>query len=200
MSHYFICKAEKEEYDCQEDGLLYYDRQTVGFPDGYEAEITDTWQKCQKKCAEIEACKGFTWHNEISTFPKSCSLFSKYGWKGESARTVSGQKDCPSNVWCSFQIPSQKVIFSFSAMVKEISIKTGKQEGAEKIAGDVFALISATTGKECMTHLLTNYKGVDRSSPGKVDHYRSENQLGSRVRKSFQEGVLISIQHQIDDK
>ena len=88
----------EDEYDCEEDGLLYYDRKTPGFPDGYEEENMDTWQECQKKCAKIEACKGFTWHNEISNFPKSCSLVSKYGWKGESARTVSGPKDCPSNV------------------------------------------------------------------------------------------------------
>ena len=68
-------------------------------------------------------------------------------------------------------------------MIKEISIKTGAGEGAAKTSGDVFAIIE-TTGKECMTHSLTNDKGVDRGSPEKLDHYSSEDRLGSRVRKN----------------
>ena len=60
---------------------------------------------------------------------------------------------------------------------------TGNRKGAEKITGDIFATIIETKTKYCTTHLLTNDKGVDRSSPGKVDHYSSEDRLGSRVRK-----------------
>ena len=94
----FIYIAEKEEYDCEEDGIIYYERDLTGFPDGYKEEITDTWQECQKKCAKIEACKGFTWHKENSAYPKSCSAFSEHGGKGYSDTTVSGPKECPSKV------------------------------------------------------------------------------------------------------
>ena len=85
-----------------------------------------------------------------------------------------------------FKFPLEKSNYSFcpfSAMVKGISIKTGAERGATKTDGDVFAIIE-TTGKECMTGLLTNDKGVDRSSLGKVDHYSSEDRIGSRVRKN----------------
>ena len=89
---------EEDEYDCEEDGLLHYDRETTGFPEGYEEENMDTWQECQKKCAKIEACKGFSWHNKNSAYPKSCSLFSEYGWKENNHTGVSGPKECPGKV------------------------------------------------------------------------------------------------------
>ena len=98
LPNFFICEAEKEEYDCQKDDLLYWYRKTTGFPDDYEAEYTDTWQECQKICAKIEACKGFTWHKENSAYPKSCSAFSEHGAKGYSNTTISGPKECPSKV------------------------------------------------------------------------------------------------------
>ena len=165
---------------------MYWHRKTTGFPDDYEAEYTDTWQECQKICAKIEACKGFTWHKENSAYPKSCSPFSEYGWKGKSDTTVSGPKECSSKARFSCHISLTKNLissFSFSARIKGISIMTGNRKDAEKITGDIFATIIETDTKYCTTHLLTNDKGVDRSSPEQLDHYSSEDRLGSRVRK-----------------
>jgi len=166
--------VEEDEYDCEKDGLLHWHRKTTGFPDDYEAEHTDTWQECQKICAKIEACKGFTWHKENSAYQKSCSLFSEYGWKGLSNTTVSGPKECPT-------------------VAKEISIQTGTREDATKTDGDVFATIIETTEKNCMTALLTNDKGVDRSSPGKLDLYSSETRLGSCFETEFSPEATFNI-------
>ena len=60
-------------------------------------EKTDTWQECQKNCAKIEQCKGFTWHNENSFYAKSCALFSTHSGKITGAKTVSGLKECPKD-------------------------------------------------------------------------------------------------------
>ena len=77
---------------------MYLERKQVNFPDGYKEEYTDTWQECQKKCAKIESCQGFTWHNEDSGWAKSCALFSHFGWKENFGTGVSGPKQCPGKV------------------------------------------------------------------------------------------------------
>jgi len=169
--------AEKEEYDCEEDGVVYMYRKTTGFPDDYEyKKNTDTWQECQKECAKIEPCRGFTWHKDTegSDYPKSCSLFSIHRGKMRSWTTVSGPKECPSRI-------------------KEIIIKTGLRQSAGKTNGDVFAEISEKGGKRCMTDLLTNDKGVDRSSPGKLDHYSSEGRLGTCFETEFSPDAIFNI-------
>ena len=59
---------------------------------------TDTWQQCQKRCAEIEQCKGFTWHKENNRHTKHCALFSTHHGKIAGGRTVSGLKECPKAI------------------------------------------------------------------------------------------------------
>ena len=87
-------ESEEEEYDCQEDGVNYFHRKFPDKPEGYKHEYTDTWQECQKKCAEIDTCKFFTWHKLNDPYKKSCSHFSKYAGKGKGT-TVSGPQKCP---------------------------------------------------------------------------------------------------------
>ena len=55
---------------------------------------TDTWQECQRRCTEIEQCKGFTWHKKNNRYSKFCSLFSTYNGKIGGQSTVSGLKEC----------------------------------------------------------------------------------------------------------
>ena len=86
---------EEYEYDCEEDGILYYDRKTPCFPDGYEEENMDTWQECQKKCAKDGLCKEFTWHKESSNQAKYCLMFSAHKGKEQNNATVSGPQKCP---------------------------------------------------------------------------------------------------------
>ena len=70
-------EAEEAEYKCQEDDVVYMYRKCPDVLASYNAmdSHTDTWQECQKKCGEIEQCKGFTWHKETSHCSKHCSLF-----------------------------------------------------------------------------------------------------------------------------
>merc|ERR1719234_1893841 len=82
-----------EEYDCEEDGKVYVHRKFPDAPDGYKEEKTDTWQECQKKCAEMEPCKGFTWHKKNNPYKKACSLFSSHSGKIKGT-AVSGPKEC----------------------------------------------------------------------------------------------------------
>ena len=70
------------------------------FPDkpaGYKRKKTNTWQECQKFCAEVKPCKGFTWHKENNRFAKQCALFSTYRGKKGGDTTVSGLKECPKD-------------------------------------------------------------------------------------------------------
>ena len=67
----------------------------AGVVESYGDGRTDTWQECQKRCAEIEQCKGFTWHKENNQYTKHCSLFSTHHGKITGEKTVSGLKDCP---------------------------------------------------------------------------------------------------------
>ena len=97
IEHLQKATSEPEEYNCQEDGVVYMHRK---FPDAPVGALerdgkTDTWQECQKRCAEIEQCKGFTWHKESSQYTKYCSLFSSHSGKITGGRTVSGLKECP---------------------------------------------------------------------------------------------------------
>ena len=67
-------------------------------PDGFtkKEHKTETWQECQELCAELEPCKGFTWHKKNNHYAKGCSLFSAY--KGKMNGTaVSGPKECPKD-------------------------------------------------------------------------------------------------------
>ena len=86
-------KAGEEEYDCEEDGTVYVHRKFPDKPDGYKEEKTDTWQECQKKCAEMEPCKGFTWHKLNNHYKKACALFSSHSGKIKGT-AVSGPKEC----------------------------------------------------------------------------------------------------------
>merc|ERR1712212_393322 len=61
---------------------------------GEQNGIMETWQECQKRCAEIHQCKGFTWHKENNRFAKQCALFSTYRGKKMGDKTVSGLKEC----------------------------------------------------------------------------------------------------------
>ena len=65
-------------------------------PDGYKGEKTETWQECQELCAELEPCKGFTWHKKNNRFAKACSLFSTHSGKIKGS-AVSGPKECPKD-------------------------------------------------------------------------------------------------------
>merc|ERR1711913_164727 len=58
---------------------------------------TDTWQECQKKCAESKHCKFFTWHKEESHWKKGCNIFDTYAWKAGGFLTVSGPRECSKN-------------------------------------------------------------------------------------------------------
>ena len=92
-------KTEEAEYDCQEDDVVYLYRAFPDLPAGYKnGEKTDTWQACQKQCAEIGPCKGFTWHKENNRFAKQCALFSTYHGKKGGDTTVSGLKECPKDL------------------------------------------------------------------------------------------------------
>ena len=106
-------ESQGGEYDCQEDGVLYYYRKYPDFPKGYKEKYTDTWQEChkrclnykskiqyltfeKKRCLEFKQCKGFTWHKDKHRNPKlsrACSLFSTYSYKGDG-NSVSGLREC----------------------------------------------------------------------------------------------------------
>ena len=97
---------EEREYDCEEDGVNYLHRR---FPDyqGFkvgrmDAGKTDTRQECQKRCAETEHCKFFTWHKENDNFKKECALSQTYSWKAGNHTTVSGPRECPKK-WFYFK-------------------------------------------------------------------------------------------------
>merc|ERR1719234_178042 len=83
----------EEEYDCEEDGTVYIHRKFPDKPDGYKQQKTDTWQQCQKLCAEMEPCKGFTWHKLNNHYKKACALFSSHSGKIKGT-AVSGPKEC----------------------------------------------------------------------------------------------------------
>ena len=92
--------GEEEEYDCEEEGVVYMHRKLEDAPDNYKEGKTDTWHECQKLCSKLEKCKGFTWHKKNNhDHPKGCSLFSTYGWKATgywwTKTAVSGRKECP---------------------------------------------------------------------------------------------------------
>ena len=87
-------EAGEGEYDCEEDGVVYMHRKA---PVGYKQKKTETWQECQELCAEMEPCKGFTWHKPHNTFgsPRnSCSLYSTHVGRKKKDSTVSGRKEC----------------------------------------------------------------------------------------------------------
>ena len=52
-------KTNEKKYDCQEDDVVYMYRKFPDAPAGFKERKTDTWQECQKECAEMEPCKGF---------------------------------------------------------------------------------------------------------------------------------------------
>ena len=85
-----------KEYNCQEEGVVYMYRAFPDAPEGFKEQNgrTDTWQECQRRCAEIKECRGFTWHKENNRFSKRCSVFSIYHGKRQDT-TVSGPKECP---------------------------------------------------------------------------------------------------------
>jgi len=86
----------EEEYDCEEDGIVYMYRKFPDAPDGYKEEKTETWQECQELCAELEPCKGFSWHKKNNHWAKVCSLFSAHSGKIKGS-AVSGPKECPKD-------------------------------------------------------------------------------------------------------
>merc|ERR1712212_866109 len=92
--------ARDKEYNCQEEGIVYMYRAFPDAPEGFNEQNgrTDTWQECQKRCAEIDPCKGFTWHKENNRYAKQCALFSTYRGKIRGDTTVSGLKECPEDL------------------------------------------------------------------------------------------------------
>ena len=88
-------KTNDKQYDCQEDDVVYMYRKFPDAPAGFKERKTDTWQESQKECAEMEPCKGFTWHQENNHYKKVCSLFSTFTGKVRN-RAVSGPKECPN--------------------------------------------------------------------------------------------------------
>ena len=66
-------------------------------PDGYKDEKTETWQECQELCAQLEPCKGFSWHKKNNRWAKACSLFSAHKGKIKFSSVVSGPKECPKD-------------------------------------------------------------------------------------------------------
>ena len=82
----------------------------------------------------------------------------------------------------------QKLVLTnpvYSVAVKEMAIKTGLGQGAEKVKGDVFATITDTRGTTCKTSFLRNNIGGDRNGPGKLDLYMNENTLGNCFKVGF---------------
>ena len=66
-------------------------------PDGYiQNGKTETWQECQELCAQLEPCKGFSWHKKNNPYAKACSLFSAHKGKMKGS-AVSGSKECPKD-------------------------------------------------------------------------------------------------------
>ena len=104
LSCYPLTIPSGEEYNCEEDGVVYMYRKFPDKPYGYKDRKTETWQECQRLCSEMETCKGFTWHNEDTyevEYRKGCSLFSTYEWRATgywwSNTAISGLKECPRN-------------------------------------------------------------------------------------------------------
>merc|ERR1712179_896974 len=93
-----------EEYDCEQEGVVYVHREFPDKPNGYKEGKTETWEICRKVCAKYDTCKGFTWFNENTCedeYKRLCSLFSTYRWKAAgywwTKTAVSGLKKCPKN-------------------------------------------------------------------------------------------------------
>ena len=86
-----------EEDDCQKEGVVFLYREFPDAPEGYKEEKTKSWQECRQKCAKIEACKGFTWHNGNNFYAFACSLFSAHNGQMGISTTVSGLKGCPTS-------------------------------------------------------------------------------------------------------
>ena len=94
----------------------------------------------------------------------------------------------PSNVQVKLKKVIHKLVFNrsyFSVAVKEMAIKTGLGQGAEKVKGDVFATITDTRGTTCKTSFLRNDIGGDRNKPGKLDYYMNNNTLGTCFQVSI---------------
>ena len=107
---FFLLFVEKireisgEEYDCEQEGVVYVHREFPDKPNGYKEGKTETWEICQKVCAKYETCTGFTWYNENTCedeYKRLCSLFSTYRWKATgywwTKTAVSGLKKCLKN-------------------------------------------------------------------------------------------------------
>ena len=64
ISPIFYKESQGEEYNCQEDGVLYYNRK---YPKGYKDKdkYTKTWQECQERCPKQKIFK-----NQYLTFKK----------------------------------------------------------------------------------------------------------------------------------
>ena len=94
-----LCEIQRE-YNCQEDGVVYMWRAFPDAPAGYMERDgkTESWEECQKRCGDMEQCKGFTWHKGSSRYSKHCSLFSSHSGKITGGRTVSGLKECPKAI------------------------------------------------------------------------------------------------------
>ena len=75
---------------------MYMHRKFPDAPAGLRYRKTDTWQECQKVCAEVEPCKGFMWHKKNNKYAKLCLLFSTHNGKIKGT-AVSGPKECPKD-------------------------------------------------------------------------------------------------------
>ena len=61
ISPIFYKESQGEEYNCQEDGVLYYHRK---YPRGYKDKdkYTKTWQECQERWPKQNIFKFIIWN------------------------------------------------------------------------------------------------------------------------------------------
>ena len=85
----------QKAYDCEENRVVYMNREFPDAPANYKETKTESWKECQELCKVLEACKWFTWHNKKKP-KKTCYLFSTYSEKMKGS-AVSGPKECPKD-------------------------------------------------------------------------------------------------------
>ena len=96
-------ESQGEEYECQEDGVLYYYRKYPDFPKGYKEKYTDTWQECHKRCLNYKS------KIQYLTFEK------KGVWNSSSAKASLGTKTNTGTLNC-----QKPVHFSQPTAIREM--------------------------------------------------------------------------------
>ena len=96
-------ESQGGEYDCQEDGVLYYYRKYPDFPKGYKEKYTDTWQECHRRCLNYISLKFNIWH------------LKKGVWNSSSAKASLGTKTNTGTLNC-----QKPVHFSQPTAIREM--------------------------------------------------------------------------------